>query len=190
MAISKTLKDIIEPMLRVDQAGEYGAVRIYEGQLKTVSDPHKAEKKALIKKTLEEEQNHLNVFNEWAAQQEIRPTFAQPLWHIGGYTLGLVTGLLGDKAVHACTQAVEEVIVDHYQQQAKELNKALDLCRTEEEKAVVQNLINTIDNFCADEQAHRDEAVLKGASQAPAYSLMLKGIKAITRTAIAISKRI
>lgn len=189
MAVSQTLQTIIDSMIRVDQAGEYGAVQIYKGQIKALKYAYSKDQENLLTKTLEEEQEHLDTFNQLAISQEVRPTFMQPLWHIGGRAMGLVTGLMGPNAVHACTQAVEEVIVDHYMEQHQALEKLIPLC-DDAQKEFILNLMNTIEKCCNDEKAHRDEAVLNGANQAPAYPHLLKVIKTITKTAIEISKKI
>jgi len=105
-------------MIRVDQAGEYGATRIYQGQLAVLRHGHGAQ---AIREMAEQEQRHLAQFNRLAAARRVRPTALSPLWHVAGYALGAATALLGERAAMACTVAIEEVIDSHYASQAKAL---------------------------------------------------------------------
>lgn len=171
----------IESMLRVDHAGEYGAVRIYDGQravFSALSD--KQNICALIDHMAEQEQNHLQTFDELLNAREVRPTIFGPLWHIAGFSLGAVTALMGEKAAMACTAAVEEVIDEHYASQIETLRKTN--CEPD--------LLDKLEQFRADEAAHRDTALEHGAEQAPAYPLMRILIRAGCKTAIKISERL
>lgn len=172
----------IKEMLRVDHAGEYGAVRIYAGQLavfKTLA--HKTETSEALARMEAEEQEHLARFNELLNERHVRPTAFSPFWHVAGYAMGAATALMGEKAAHACTVAVEEVIDEHYASQVREL-EALG----EEEKP----LCETIEKFRLEEVAHRDEALEKGAKDTPGYPLLAGAIKSACRLAIRLSERV
>lgn len=169
------MKDQIASMLRVNQAGEYGAIRIYKGQLSVLKGTAHAD---ALKKMYDEEARHLKYFNDLIIQEKVRPTLLQPLWHIGGYALGVVTGLMGEKAAHACTIAVEEVIEKHYQDQLETLG-------SEE-----QELQDIIKECQADEVAHKEYAKELGGEDAPFYPFLSGAIRSITKTAIWLSKRI
>jgi ubiquinone biosynthesis monooxygenase Coq7 len=160
--------------LRVNQAGEYGAKRIYEGQL-SVLKKHKD-----IGEMLAQELEHLEYFNSQLRQRKIRPTLLQPFWHVGGFLLGKVTAMMGEKAAMACTVAVEEVIGQHYQAQLE----ALQDVPSEPE------LKMRIKQFCDEELEHHDHGLASGAEQAHGYSVLKFAISNITRLAIALSKRI
>jgi ubiquinone biosynthesis monooxygenase Coq7 len=171
-----TDKDV-ERMIRVDHAGEYGAVQIYRGQLAVLG--HTAAG-AMIKHMHDQEQEHLARFDELVAEHGVRPTALGPVWSVAGYTLGAVTALMGEKAAMACTAAVEEVIDEHYGRQAASLEK---------DGATNADLKATIEKFRADEAAHRDTALAHGAEQAPGYGLLSEAIKAGCRIAIKLSER-
>ena len=171
-----TEKDV-ERMIRVDHAGEYGAVQIYRGQLAVLG--HTAAG-ATIKHMHEQEQEHLQRFDELVAEHGVRPTALAPVWSVAGYALGAVTALMGEKAAMACTAAVEEVIDEHYARQAASLEK---------DGAVHASLKETIEKFRADEIAHRETALEHGAEQAPGYGVLSEAIKAGCRLAIKLSER-
>jgi ubiquinone biosynthesis monooxygenase Coq7 len=164
-------------MIRVDHAGEYGAVRIYEGQLAVLgARGGNAETIAAIKRMAEQEQRHLKTFDAIVNERRVRPTALEPVWRLAGFTLGAVTALMGEKAAMACTAAVEEVIDEHYASQLPKLEDA--------------QLRKTVEDFRADEIAHRDEALARGAEEAPGYRMLSETIKAGCRLAIALSERI
>ena len=165
---------LIDQIIRVDQAGEYGAKRIYEGQLAVLGTTTSA---APLKEMLAQEGEHLKRFNALMAARGTRPTALQPLWHVAGYALGAATALLGKEAAMACTVAVEEVIGEHYQEQAAQLG--------EDEK----ELRETITAFRDDELHHRDVGLSHGAETAPAYEALTMAIKTGTRLAIWLPKR-
>lgn len=175
-AIKMTYSPRIDRMIRVNQAGEYGATRIYAGQLAVL-------KNSAIGKTLRDmeaqEQHHLKTFNEMAVQQSVSPTILQPVWYVGGYLLGVATALMGEKSAHACTIAIEEVIADHYQDQLDQLSST--------EHATLKA---TITQFRAEEIEHKDHAIKEGGLQAPAYAALTSAVKAISKTAIWLSERI
>jgi ubiquinone biosynthesis monooxygenase Coq7 len=170
----------VEAMIRVDHAGEYGAVRIYEGQLavlgKRAGSAHSAD---TIRHMAAQEQRHLKAFDALVNDRKVRPTALEPVWRVAGFALGFGTALLGEKAAFACTAAVEEVIDEHYASQIA----ALDGGKDEGLKAMVQD-------FRADEAAHRDTAITEGAEQAPGYKLLSQAIKAGCRVAIKLSEKI
>jgi len=159
-------------MIRVDQAGEYGAVRIYQGQRAVLRD-NKA-----LKHMEQQEREHLDRFNKLAAQHRVRPTLLQPLWHLAGFALGAGTALLGERAAMACTVAVEDVIEEHYGRQEAELGEDLP------------ELKATVEQFRADEVQHRNQALDQGAEQAVAYPLLYAAISRGTKLAIWLSERI
>lgn len=161
-------------MVRVDQAGEYGALRIYAGQL-AVLGRHKTA--PALKHMAEQERRHLAAFDALMAERGVRPTALQPLWHVAGYALGAATALLGPRAAMACTVAVEEVIDEHYRAQAERLSDA-----DPELKAAIETAR-------ADEIAHRDTALAHEAEQAAGYETLTGAIKAASRLAIWLSTR-
>jgi len=165
----------IEAMIRVDQAGEFGATCIYAGQLAVL-------KSSTITPTLqhmaEQEQEHLKTFNDLCVVHGVQPTILQPFWHVGGFMMGAVTALMGEKAAHACTIAVEEVIADHYQNQLDRLG-----LREPELKAVITK-------FRDEELQHKEHAEHEGGRDAPAYQAITSVVKRITKTAIWLSERI
>jgi ubiquinone biosynthesis monooxygenase Coq7 len=170
-----TREEAIARILRVDQAGEYGAVRIYEGQLAVLGRSPAGD---LIRRMAKEEERHLATFNRLLPERRVRPTALTPLWHVAGFALGAATALLGEKAAMACTVAVEEVIDEHYASQSEQLG-------TEEPalKAV-------IDEFRQDELVHRDEGLAHGAEETPGYELLRAAIKTGSRLAIWLSTRV
>lgn len=174
--IPQNAKDKLDNMLRVDHAGEYGAVRIYKGQLAVFGDHHPLS--GTIHHMKEQEHVHLARFNELLTEHGTRPTVLTPLWHVGGFLLGAGTALLGEKAAMACTEAVEEVIDDHYANQIKELG--------DEEG----DLAETLEKFRLEEVEHRETAVKHGAKETPGYELLSGLIKLGCRTAIKIAERV
>ena len=171
----------IARMIRVDHAGEYGAARIYAGQL-AVLDPGPRRRRArgvtAIRRMAEQEQRHLESFERLIVEREVRPTVMQPLWHVAGFAMGAATALLGERAAMACTVAVEEVIDAHYAAQAEALGSAEPELRA------------LIEEYRADEQAHRDTALDHEAEKAPAYPLLSAAIKSGSRLAIWLSTRL
>jgi ubiquinone biosynthesis monooxygenase Coq7 len=167
----------IEAMIRVDHAGEYGAVRIYEGQL-AVLKRRKSASVETIQHMADQEQRHLKTFDRLVNERRVRPTALEPVWRVAGFALGAVTAAMGEKAAFACTAAVEEVIDEHYAAQIAAL------------KDKDPALKATVEDFRADEAAHRDEALKQGAEQAPGYKLLSETIKAGCRIAIRLSERI
>ena len=170
-------KDDVEAMIRVDQAGEYGAVRIYEGQLAVLrARPGTKASVDAISKMLKQEEHHLKTFDALVNARKVRPTALEPVWRVAGFALGAATALMGEKAAMACTAAVEEVIDEHYAGQIERL-------QDEELKATVQD-------FRADEAAHRHEALARGAEEARGYRILSEAIKSGCRLAIKLSERL
>lgn len=163
-------------MLRVDQAGEFGATRIYAGQLAVMGDrgPHSAEITAMAA----QEADHRRRFDELIARRGVRPTALQPVWSVAGFALGAATALIGPEAAMACTAAIETEIDEHYTQQLEELG--------DEDP----ELAAMIREFRDDEREHRDAALAAGAEKAPAYPVLFHAIRLGCRAAIALSKRI
>jgi ubiquinone biosynthesis monooxygenase Coq7 len=168
-------KDQISSMLRVNLAGEYGAKRIYEGQLAILKNSPSA---LLISHMKEQELKHLEAFERCVVENRVRPTLLYPLWHVAGYVLGAGTALLGEKAAMACTAAIEEVIDQHYEKQ---------LTRLGSENLELTHLIQTCQ---AEEREHRDIALQEGAQETPLYSTLSHAIKTVSRMAIWLSERI
>lgn len=164
-------------MIRVDQAGEFGATRIYAGQLAVMGErgPHSVQIRAMA----EQEEDHLARFNALMARRATRPTALQPFWSIAGYALGAVTALVGPEAAMACTAAVEEEIDQHYTRQLAELERDGD----------DPELAAMIEEFRDDERAHRDLALAAGAERAPAYPLLSAGIRLGCRVAIRLAEK-
>jgi ubiquinone biosynthesis monooxygenase Coq7 len=170
-----TRDELVESMIRVDQAGEYGAVRIYEGQLAVLGRSQSA---PTIRHMAEQERHHLETFDRMVAERRVRPTLLSPLWHAAGFALGAATALMGERAAMACTVAVEEVIDEHYARQLDHLG---------EDEA---ELRGAIEEFRQDEIAHRDTGLERGAQETPGYPLLSTAIKTGSRLAIWLSTRI
>lgn len=170
-----------ERMIRVDHAGEFGAVRIYAGQRAILGDQHP--RSGLIQHMYEQEEVHLDRFNKLIVERGVRPTAMAPFWHVAGYALGAATAFMGEKAAMACTAAVEEVIDEHYQEQ-------LDALRARDESAREPELEKTIETFQAEEVEHLEIAKAHGAEDAAGYPVLSGFIKAGCRAAIWISKRV
>lgn len=172
------MKRDTDRMIRVDQAGEYGAQRIYAGQLAVMGDraPHSGE----IAGMAEAERRHREAFDALMAARGVRPTALQPLWSAAGYVLGAATALIGPEAAMACTAAVEEEIDRHYSAQLDALDQS------GEDPA----LAALIAEFRDDERAHRDAALAAGAERAPAFPLLSGAIRLGCRVAIRLAERI
>jgi ubiquinone biosynthesis monooxygenase Coq7 len=163
-------------MLRVDQAGEYGATRIYAGQLAVMGDraPHSREIAAMAA----QEAEHRARFDALLIARKVRPTALQPVWAVAGYALGAATALLGPEAAMACTAAIETEIDAHYTQQLAELGDS------------DPELSAMVAKFRDDEREHHDAAIAAGAERAPAYPLLAGAIRLGCRMAIRLSERI
>ena len=162
-------------MIRVDQAGEFGATRIYAGQLAILEGRASGD---VIGHMARQEKEHLDKFDALMNERQVRPTALAPLWHVAGYALGAATALMGEKAAMACTVAVEDVIDDHYTRQADRLG---------EDEGELKALI---EECRADERAHKESALGEGAEQTPGYPVLSGAIKAGSRLAIWLSERV
>ncbi len=170
-----TKDELVERMIRVDHAGEYGAVRIYAGQRAVLR--HGATARA-IDEMAAKEREHLAAFDRLIGERQVRPTALIPLWHVAGFALGAATAMMGARAAMACTAAIEDVIEAHYADQAAKLG---------DDEA---DLRETIEAYRADEIAHREEALAHDAEQAPGYEILTGAIKTGSRLAIWLSSRI
>ena len=173
---STTDKTILDEIIRVDHAGEYGATRIYDGQIAVFGKDSKIGK--TIQHMADQEQEHIEKFNELLIEKRVRPTVLLPVWNIAGFALGAGTALMGEKAAMACTVAVEKVIGEHYREQQ-------DLLEDDEKE-----LKKTIAKFEKDELEHHDIGLEHDAENAPGYKVMTKVIEIGCKAAIAISKKI
>ncbi len=173
-----SIDEDIARMIRVNQAGEYGAKRIYEGQISVLSN---SEILPVINDMYKQELKHLEYFNNQIRSREnVRPTALQPLWHVAGWLLGASTALLGEKAAMACTVAVEEVIEEHYEKQLDRIKLY----------GVEKDLAEKIAIFKAEEVEHRDTGLKHEAELTPAYYVLTNFIKLASRTAIWLSERV
>ena len=171
-------RDELHRMIRVDQAGEFGATRIYQGQLAVMGDrgPHSAE----IRHMADQEAEHRAKFDALLVRRGVRPTALHPFWSAAGYALGAGTALLGPEAAMACTAAIEEEIDKHYSEQLDRL----------EASGADPELAEMIAAFREDEREHRDAVLANGAERAPAYPLLSGAIRLGCRLAIRMSERI
>ena len=177
--MEKTNRKTLEEIIRVDHAGERGAIKIYEGQLlalKTIKQDNTLRDK--IEEMKEQEKEHLEYFEKEIQKRKIKPTYLLPLWDVMGVTLGFGTVLLGKKAAMLCTASVEEVIEDHYKNQLKKLGND------------EMNLKNKIEKFKGDEVNHKNIAYEAGATNKGLYSIMNKVIRTGSKIAITISEKI
>ncbi len=163
----------ISRMIRVVHAGEYGAERIYAGQLAVLANSDKAE---LLRHMKDQETNHKQVFSGLVARRRVRPTALLPIWHVAGFALGALTAAMGERAAMACTVAVEEAIDEHYAEQAAMLDQS------------EAELRETIEAFRLEELEHRDIGLANEAELAPAYRLLSRVIKTGCKVAIAASE--
>ena len=177
--MKKTNQKTLEEIIRVDHAGERGAIKIYEGQLlalKTIKQDNDLKDK--IEEMKEQEKEHLEYFEKEIQKRKIKPTYLLPVWDLMGVTLGFGTALLGKKAAMLCTASVEEVIEEHYQNQLKKIGS--------DEK----DLKEKIQKFKEDESNHKNIAHNAGATNKGLYSILDKIIQTGSRIAITISEKI
>ena len=165
----------IARMIRVDHAGEFGAERIYSGQLAVLG---RGDKGDILRHMKAQEEQHLHTFANLVADRRVRPTALLPMWNIAGWMLGAATAAMGTRAAMACTVAVEEAIDEHYQAQYDALPEGEDELR------------ETIERFRLEELEHRDIGLENEAELAPAYKLLSAVIKAGCKVAIAVSERV
>lgn len=171
----KSKQAMLDEMVRVNHAGEYGAKQIYKGQLAVL---HKDECAETLKHMEEQELEHLRAFEDYMQKYKARPTALLPLWHVAGFALGAGTALMGKRAAMACTVAVETVIADHYQEQLDQLgNDELELKQS-------------IKKFREEEIEHHDIGIEHEAEQAPFYQMLSGAIKTGCKAAIWVAKRV
>ena len=171
-----TDQSILEEIIRVDHAGEFGATRIYDGQIAIFGKKSKIGK--TIKHMADQEQEHIDTFEKLILNHRVRPTALLPVWNVAGYFLGVATAMMGEKAAMACTVAVEKVIGEHY-------HKQLSLLKRDHKK-----LKATIKKFAQDELEHHDIGIAHDAEKTPGYTILTKFIEMGCKTAIAVSKKI
>jgi ubiquinone biosynthesis monooxygenase Coq7 len=177
--MKKTDQKILEEIIRVDHAGERGAIKIYEGQLLALSTIKQDKNlKKIIEEMKEHEKEHLEYFEKEIQKRKMKPTYLLPLWDLMGVSLGFGSALLGKKATLLCTASVEEVIEDHYENQLRKIG--------EDEK----DLKTKIEKFKGDEVNHKNTAYESGASRTGIYSIMDKIIRTGSKIAITISEKI
>ena len=169
-------KKKIDEILRVNHAGEYGAQIIYKSQIR-FSKNNLLKKK--LKRISSEEKVHLEYFQQEILSNRTRPTIMQPIWKVGGTALGFVSSLLGEKYVHACTEAIESTIVDHYKEQIKYLKK----------NKLRSDLRTNIMRFCEEENQHKLSSQKENDGQKGTFFFKLI-TKNITKLAIKISKKL
>ena len=167
----------IDEILRVNHAGEFGAQMIYQSQIKFSKNMKLKEE---LKKISDEEMVHFKYFDEEIIKNRTRPTVMQPVWRVGGFMLGAISSILGEKYVHACTEAVETTIVDHYNEQVDFLKK----------NKVRNNLRLKIQKFCKEEDNHKMNSKKKVHSKSPSLIAFGELTRIATKTAIKISKKI
>lgn len=166
-------------ILRVDHAGELGAVSIYQGQRAVLDQARGRERiSGQLAEIQTHEHQHLAAFDRLLLERQVRPTALAPVWRLAGFALGAGTALLGEKAAHACTEAVETVIEEHYAGQVAELSER------------EPELAAELSRFRDEELAHRDIAVEEGAREAPGYGLLAAVIRTGCRAAIKLSEKI
>jgi ubiquinone biosynthesis monooxygenase Coq7 len=175
LPIDTSSSQFVQEVIRVDHAGEYGAKRIYEGQMAVLknSPAYKT-----IKHMAQQEEEHLAYFSEQISKRKVRPTALMPIWHVGAFVMGAATAMMGEKAAMACTVAVEEVIDEHYSEQLLQLGES------------EPELHKKIEKFRAEELEHRDIGLSNNAEQAAAYPLLRLAVRGATKLAIELSKRV
>lgn len=176
--MSKPSKDqeLLNEMIRVDHAGEYGALRIYQGQLDALGQDHPIA--PTLQHMYEQEKRHLETFEKLIVEKRVRPTLLSPLWHVAGYCLGYATGKLGTRAAMACTVAVETVIDEHYAEQEKVLER------------IDPTLKEIVSVFRQEEIDHKNTGLEHEAEQTPCYPILSNTIKTASKVAIWLSKRL
>ena len=171
-------KQLISRIIRVNQAGEIGAQRIYNTQRKVFEFLGKYDDAEEISRMAKEEEEHLDYFNEKVRECNVRPTILGPVWELGASAIGLTTAIMGPKAAYTCTEAVEEVIVEHYQNQIDML------------EGIEPELQKKIKKFQQDEEGHKQTAIDRGSQQAFAYKALRKILRKTTQAAVYVAERI
>lgn len=187
--MNKNFQKKIHEIIRVDHAGEMGAKVIYDGQIAALKMKGDLETLEVVKHMKEQEVVHFDYFDAEIKRQKIRPTIMQPIWKVGGFALGFFTALADKKAAMTCTTAVEETIDEHYQDQIKSIEaeeKFLDQDQQKEVEALKEKIVK----FREEELEHRDIGYHHHAADLKGFAPLSAFIKATTKFAIAVSKRI
>ena len=178
-------KGLLDKLLRVDQAGEMAAKRIYAGQMAVLGRDPKM--RPLLLHMAEQEEKHLTHFNQLMQTHRIRPTFMMPIWHTAAYMLGVTTAMMGREAAMACTEAVEQVVGEHYNDQLRDIYQS----HPEWDKCQALKQVEQVIKEARDEELeHLQTAQVHGAHRAPFYHILSSVIKTGCRAAISITKRI
>ncbi|KAG1137545.1 hypothetical protein G6F62_012721 [Rhizopus arrhizus] len=180
--LSKEEKELITPMIRVDQAGEVGAYYIYKGQIAVLGKDKNL--KPILQEMWDQEKVHLERFNQLVGEHRVRPSLLRPLWEVAGYAVGYGTAMLGKEAAMACTEAVETVIGGHYDDQLRELVKL------KEPNQQLVDLSKTVAQFRDEELEHHDIAIAHDAQLAPMHSVLKNVIMQGCKTAIWVASRV
>lgn len=167
--------NFVHEVIRVNHAGEYGAKMIYAGQMFVLKN---AKSYATIKHMASQEEEHLEYFSKQIGERRVRPTFMMPFWHVGAFAMGAATAILGEKAAMACTEAVEDVIEKHYQEQLDSLDDS------------EMELKQKIKKFRDEEIEHRDIGIANESQSAPSYNLLKAAVGCMTKLAICVSKKV
>ncbi len=179
----------IAQMIRVNHAGEFGAKVIYAGQIAALKIKKDQETLELVEHMKKQEDEHFDYFDDKIKKEKSRPTIMQPIWRISGFALGFITAFADKRAAMACTTAVEEVIDEHYQEQIKVLEKEENFLSVEEKNKVIE-LKNNIKKFRQEELEHRDIGYENKARDLNCFTPLTFTIKAATKFAIMVSKRV
>ncbi len=169
------MKSRIKEFIRVDQAGELGAIKIYQGQLAVLKNKPIAKE---LKQMLDKEMKHYETFNSLILEYKVRPTALRPIWELGAFSLGALTAIMGKKATMACTEAVEEVIIKHYEEQSNYLKNKDERLRRITKK------------FCKEEKEHLDLSKNHNTGNDFFHNSLKKSIKKISKLAIKLSEKI
>lgn len=180
-AKEERLRMIRDRIIRVDHAGEFGANRIYAGQMAVLG---RSKSGPLIQKMWDQEKEHLDIFNKLMPKYRARPTILLPIWNVTGFALGAGTALLGEKAAMACTVAVEASIVEHYNNQIRELMASTD--NFEDNKEILDYIQKCRD----EEQEHHDTGLEHEAEKMPGYNVLFNVIKTGCKAAVWLSERV
>ncbi|KAG0277563.1 ubiquinone biosynthesis monooxygenase Coq7 [Linnemannia exigua] len=180
LRLSKEQRELLEEMIRVDQAGELGANWIYRGQYAVLGSDKKVG--PLLQHMWDQEKHHLKVFDGIVSQHRVRPTALRPIWEMAGFALGAGTALLGKEAAMACTEAVETVIGGHYNDQLRELLKI--------DHPDIDELRKVVKQFRDEELEHLETALEHDAQKAPQHELLSNAIKQGCKAAIWISSKV
>ncbi|KAG2236183.1 hypothetical protein BDF21DRAFT_490461 [Thamnidium elegans] len=181
-SLTKKEREFLEPMIRVDQAGEVGAYYIYKGQIAVLGSDKKL--KPILQEMWDQEKVHLARFDELVAHHRVRPSLLRPLWEVAGYTVGFATATIGKEAAMACTEAVETVIGNHYDDQLREL------VAIENHNQDLVDLSKTVAQFRDEELEHHDIAVAHDAQQAPLHAVLKAVIMQGCKSAIWVASRV